>query len=40
MPNFELIPYNDTDALENKLKNDPNICAFMAEPIQGKINSN
>ena len=35
MPCFESIPYNDIDALENKLKNNPNICAFMAEPIQG-----
>eukprot|EP00831_Metopus_contortus_P084783 TRINITY_DN970_c0_g1_i3.p1 TRINITY_DN970_c0_g1~~TRINITY_DN970_c0_g1_i3.p1 ORF type:complete len:405 (+),score=84.06 TRINITY_DN970_c0_g1_i3:357-1571(+) len=33
---FELIPYNDIEALENKLKNDPNICAFMVEPIQGE----
>ncbi len=33
---FDLIDYNDTDALEKKLKEDPNICAFMVEPIQGE----
>ena len=36
MPCFESIPYNDIDALEAKLKSNPNICAFMAEPIQGE----
>lgn len=36
MPNFESIPYNDTNALEQALKSDPDICAFMAEPIQGE----
>ncbi|XP_042898570.1 ornithine aminotransferase, mitochondrial isoform X2 [Parasteatoda tepidariorum] len=35
MPNFELVPYNDTNALEKKLK-DPDVCAFMVEPIQGE----
>ena len=35
VPCFESIPYNDVDALEQKLKSNPNICAFMAEPIQG-----
>jgi len=34
-PGFELIPYNDLDALKEALK-DPNVCAFMAEPIQGE----
>jgi hypothetical protein len=34
MPGFELIPYNDLGALEEKLKADPNIVAFMVEPIQ------
>ena len=29
LPGFESIPYNDTIALEEKLKSDPNICAFM-----------
>lgn len=36
MPGFHLIPYNDTAALEERLKNDPNIVAFMVEPIQGE----
>ncbi|XP_058834446.1 ornithine aminotransferase, mitochondrial isoform X1 [Topomyia yanbarensis] len=35
MPGFELVPYNDTDALEKALQ-DPNVCAFMVEPIQGE----
>lgn len=35
MPGFELIPYNDLIGLEEKLK-DPNVCAFMVEPIQGE----
>ncbi|XP_018330856.1 ornithine aminotransferase, mitochondrial [Agrilus planipennis] len=36
MPGFLLVPYNDLDALENLLKHDPHICAFMVEPIQGE----
>jgi len=35
MPGFGLVPYNDLAALENELK-DPNVCAFMLEPIQGE----
>jgi len=35
MPGYDLIPYNDLDALENELK-DPNVAAFMVEPIQGE----
>ena len=35
MPGYDLIPYNDLKALETELK-DPNICAFMVEPIQGE----
>ena len=35
MPGYELIPYNDLDALENSLK-DSDVCAFMVEPIQGE----
>ena len=35
MPGFELIPYNDLNALEAALK-DPNIAGFMIEPIQGE----
>ena len=34
MPGFEVIPYNDLAALEGKLKSNPNIVAFMVEPIQ------
>jgi ornithine--oxo-acid transaminase len=34
MPGFETIPYNDLGALEAALKADPNIVAFMVEPIQ------
>lgn len=36
MPGFEIIPYNDLDALRDKLSQDPNIVAFMVEPIQGE----
>ncbi|EMP42203.1 Ornithine aminotransferase [Chelonia mydas] len=35
MPGFEVIPYNDLPALERALQ-DPNIAAFMVEPIQGE----
>jgi ornithine--oxo-acid transaminase len=35
MPGFELIPYNNIPALEKALE-DPNVCAFMVEPIQGE----
>ncbi|NXN38437.1 OAT protein, partial [Rhinoptilus africanus] len=35
MPGFELIPYNDLPALERALQ-DPNVAAFMVEPIQGE----
>ena len=35
MPGYDLIPYNDLKALEIELK-DPNVCAFMVEPIQGE----
>ncbi|MFO7829696.1 MAG: ornithine--oxo-acid transaminase [Bacteroidales bacterium] len=34
-PGFVRIPYNDTEALENELK-DPNVAAFLVEPIQGE----
>ncbi len=36
VPNFSNIPYNNVQALENALKANPNICAFMVEPIQGE----
>ena len=35
MPGYDLVAYNDLNALENELK-DPNVCAFMVEPIQGE----
>lgn len=35
MPGFELVPYNDTEALEKALQ-DKNVAAFMVEPIQGE----
>ncbi len=34
-PGFIRIPYNDTDALEQALK-DPNVAGFLFEPIQGE----
>jgi ornithine--oxo-acid transaminase len=34
-PGFITIPYNNTSALENALK-DPNVAAFLVEPIQGE----
>ncbi len=35
MPGYDLIPYNNLQALENELK-DTNVAAFMVEPIQGE----
>lgn len=35
MPGFDLIPYNDLVALEKAIS-DPNVAAFMVEPIQGE----
>uniref|UniRef100_A0A1A9WHZ2 Ornithine aminotransferase n=1 Tax=Glossina brevipalpis TaxID=37001 RepID=A0A1A9WHZ2_9MUSC len=35
MPGFEIIKYNDPQALEKVLQ-DNNVCAFMVEPIQGE----
>jgi ornithine--oxo-acid transaminase len=35
MPGYDLIPYNDLNALEEELK-DFNVAAFMVEPIQGE----
>ena len=34
-PGFITIPYNDIPALEKELE-DPNVCAFLVEPIQGE----
>ena len=35
MPGYEIIPYNDLESLDKAL-NDPNVVAFMVEPIQGE----
>ncbi|XP_030369377.1 ornithine aminotransferase, mitochondrial [Scaptodrosophila lebanonensis] len=35
MPGFDLIDYDNVTALEQALQ-DPNVCAFMVEPIQGE----
>jgi ornithine--oxo-acid transaminase len=35
MPGFEIIPYNDLEALESALR-DPCVAGFMVEPIQGE----
>ncbi|TDG45267.1 hypothetical protein AWZ03_008329 [Drosophila navojoa] len=35
MPGFELIDYNNVEQLEKALQ-DPTVCAFMVEPIQGE----
>ena len=35
MPGFEVIPYNDINALEKALE-DKNVAAFLVEPIQGE----
>ena len=35
LPGYEVIPYNDIDALEAALE-DPNVAGFMVEPIQGE----
>jgi ornithine--oxo-acid transaminase len=35
MPGYIIIPYNDIEALEKAL-DDPNVAAFMVEPIQGE----
>ncbi|MFN8338511.1 MAG: ornithine--oxo-acid transaminase [Saprospiraceae bacterium] len=36
MPNIDSIPYNDLVKLEQALAADPNIAAFIVEPIQGE----
>ncbi len=35
MPGFEIVPYNNLEALEKSLQN-PDVAAFMVEPIQGE----
>ena len=34
--NFDLVDFGDLDALEKALKSNPNIVAYMVEPIQGE----
>ncbi len=36
LPGFTVIPYNNLEALEAQLKSNPDICAFLVEPIQGE----
>lgn len=36
VPGFSTVPYNDLAALERELAADPNIVAYMVEPIQGE----
>jgi len=35
MPGYEIIPYNNLEPLENAVQ-DPNVAAFLVEPIQGE----
>lgn len=35
MPGFEMVPYNDLEALEKAVQ-DPHVAGFMVEPIQGE----
>lgn len=35
-PGFIKIPYDDTEALENAIQNNPNVAGFLVEPIQGE----
>ncbi|WP_411026718.1 aminotransferase class III-fold pyridoxal phosphate-dependent enzyme, partial [Salmonella sp. s54395] len=39
IPGFDIIPYNDLGALE-KACQDPNVVAYMVEPIQGEAGVN
>ena len=36
VPGFETIDYDDVDALDRVLSEDPNVVGFMVEPIQGE----
>ncbi|HLP96276.1 MAG TPA: ornithine--oxo-acid transaminase [Saprospiraceae bacterium] len=40
MRGLEVIPYNDLAALEEALKEDPNVAGFLVEPIQGEAGVN
>jgi ornithine--oxo-acid transaminase len=35
MPGYQVVPYDDLEALEEALK-EPHVCAFLVEPIQGE----
>jgi ornithine--oxo-acid transaminase len=35
VPGYQIVPYDDLEKLEQALRN-PNVCAFMVEPIQGE----
>ena len=35
VPGYKVVPYDDLEALEEALQN-PHVCAFMVEPIQGE----
>ncbi|KAA8491893.1 Ornithine aminotransferase, mitochondrial [Porphyridium purpureum] len=35
VPNYDLVPYDELESLDRALSN-PNVCAFMVEPIQGE----
>ncbi|CAI6353298.1 unnamed protein product [Macrosiphum euphorbiae] len=35
VPGYQIVPYDDLEQLEKALKN-PNVCAFMVEPLQGE----
>ncbi|MEM8929315.1 MAG: ornithine--oxo-acid transaminase [Bacteroidota bacterium] len=39
MPGYEIIPYNDLEALKEAVE-DPNVAGFMVEPIQGEAGVN
>nr|WP_295926044.1 ornithine--oxo-acid transaminase [uncultured Dyadobacter sp.] len=36
LPGYEIVPYDDLNALEDLFKKDKNIAGFMVEPIQGE----
>ena len=36
MDGFDIVPYNDINALEDALKRDDNVAGFLVEPIQGE----
>ncbi|XP_058799345.1 ornithine aminotransferase, mitochondrial-like [Phymastichus coffea] len=40
MRGYQHVPYGDLGTLEQRLRDQPNICAFMVEPIQGEAGVN